>query len=197
MLFERVNLVPRKPLAEKIRKLVPVVIIVLLTGIGLFFTLQYNMLQRDIRRNRTNIAAIQVGKEQANTLIAMRTALNQEISRLEKQRNQLVESIAKIAEVADGKKHYTTLLRIISDLIPATVICDTFAVNGRNGTITGRAINYKDLPELIIELNSQAIFSEVVLQDIDRTTAEEYSPLNFRILFTLAQPEAQEENEPS
>lgn len=184
-MLERINLVPKRPLAEKLRTVVPVVIISLLSLIILAVYLQNRYLLSSIDRITGETDILLKNQAEASADLAKLRGLAGELEVLQKQKQSLAEEVDKIESIQGRKRGYANAINAIATALPDSLKCEKIIFNGRSGVIEGRALNHLDLPLVVEKLAVMPVFTSSSLKDVDTITDVVSAPLSFRILVEM------------
>lgn len=184
-MFERVNLVPQPPLAERIKKITP-----LLSG-GIFIVgclavyFMGSLLAGDNRRLNREIDMLEQHKASNKEQEIAIGRLNQAIEKLKEEEKDLRKNVAHLMQIPSQKPYYSELLIHIGKCVPATVRCGKISFNENGGLISGTATKYRDLPAFVDKISKMGRFHSVVLQLVDQLGGEDGDLLSFTIVFGL------------
>ncbi|MBU0675385.1 MAG: PilN domain-containing protein [Proteobacteria bacterium] len=185
--FQRINLVPRKPFSNKVRKVTPLILLILLVALAVGLSTERKLIQERITSIDLEVATIDANRIQNSTILAMKQALATELEDLARRRQDLVELVDKIEEIGRGKHHYSLIMNAISDNLPPTVRCNRITINGWSGVIEGTAVDYRSLPLMVNQLKMESGFRDVQLQNVEKNQDTVGGQVGFTITFELAQ----------
>ena len=185
MAFERINLVPQKPISEKIKRAAPPILGLLLVFILIFLAGKNYLLSRKIIQVDSELITIQNQIDQAAQFQIQQQLLNRDIVKLNKELAKLQVEIGGITAIQTEKRHFSRILTRITQAMSPAMRCDSISFQGANGQMRGVALDYKDLPAFVEELKNDSFFKSAVLKDIDRTLEQERKRLTYKIAFEL------------
>lgn len=183
-MLQRINLVPQKPLSEKLKVITPIILFLLIASILLTIFIKHRIIDLQITRTERENAAIQEEQVQTNIILSGKKKLDQEISSLTKERNELSSEVSKIESIRSRKRYYTKALNIISTSLPPSVKCRKISFKKESGTLDGIAVKYQDLPVLVNELTENDFIRFAVLKEVDRIAGNS-TALTFKITFGI------------
>ena len=185
MAFERINLVPQKPISEKIKRAAPPILGLLLVFILIFLAGKNYLLNRKIIRVDSELITIQNQIDQATQFQIQQQLLNRDIVKLNEGLAKLQVEIGGITAIQTEKRHFSRVLTRITQAMSPAMRCDSISFQGANGQMRGVALDYKDLPAFVEELKNDPLFKSAILKDIDRTLEQERKRLTYMIAFEL------------
>lgn len=139
------------------------------------------------RRLKSEIALLeqrQAGQREQQQFISQISTL---IKELEEEEQELRKVVGNLLQIPMKKQHYSDLLQGISEIVPATVRCETIEMDGNVGQISGKATEYGDLPGFVQRLGDMAYFHSVSLILLNQGTDNKRGLLAFKIVFGLRQ----------
>ncbi len=182
---KRVNLIPQQPLADKIKAIIPVVMLTLGLLIVLFFSFRVQGLNDELVRLTKQI-------DQAEHLaVELRTQkdkinLNQtRLANRKKEKEQRHALVTTLAKLKGSKHHFAQPIAIIAQSLPPTIRCQSLNFTGKSGIMTGTALDYDDLTQVVIILQTQPLFTQVDLTVTDRDNNQELERIAFTITMQL------------
>ncbi len=183
---QRINLVPQKPLAERIKDLIPFVFggIVVLILVVFFSWVQF--LNVRLAKLDKTIARIEDQTNQATALSGQVSGLKKQLENKNKAIDQKTVRIATLSKIRGQKRKFSQPLSLISSLLPETVRCKTINFKDADGEIKGTALDYDDLIWMVKSLQSLNVFKQVSLSVTDRATNKEQERIEFTIVVRLA-----------
>ena len=185
-MIERINLVPQKPLSERIKQTTPIVVGLLLTVIVVFIFANSAFLSHRIKKLDRELLTIQEQIDKAEILQIQERTLTSEVIKLRDQHAQLQVRSANISNIQTEKRSLSSVLARITLALPSSVICNNISFHGNEGQITGEALFYSDVPGIVKELNNDPLFMSATLHDIDRGLENnEDARLVFNIVFEM------------
>ncbi len=183
-MLQRINLVPQKPLSEKLKVITPVLLFLLIALILVTVFVNYRILESRIATTERESSAIHEMQLQTNIILANKKRLAEEISTLAEQKDKLESEVGKIESIRSKKRYYTKALNIISGTLPSSAKCNKISFQEGTGALEGIAVKYQDLPVLVSELKNSGFIRYAVLNEVDRV-AGDGTALTFRITFGI------------
>lgn len=183
---KRVNLVPQKPLAERIKALLPVLLLVLALLLTGFFSLRLMAINQKLTETATQISQ---AERQADELRLIKEQINghqASVAKNSKELERRQKLVKLLSRLKGDKRHFARPLALIARALPATIRCRTISFQGSSGTLTGTALDYDDLTQTVQTLQQQAPFSQVVLAVTDRDNNQELERIQFTMTLALA-----------
>ncbi len=185
-MIERINLVPQKPLSDRIKQTTPVVVGLLLALIVVFIFAKSTFLSHRIKKLDKELKTVQEQINNAEILQIEERTLTSEVIRLREQQAELQLKSANVSKIQTEKRSLTSILTRITEALPSSVICKNISFHGNAGQITGEALFYSDVPDIVNTLNNDPMFLSATLQDIDRGLENvEDARLIFNIVFEM------------
>ncbi|MBU0485842.1 MAG: PilN domain-containing protein [Proteobacteria bacterium] len=185
MILARINLVPQKPLAERIKQIIPAVLVVGLCLAIFAIYLENRQLNDKIKLLNADITKIEAETTLAAQLIIAKDRLAAEINLLNKNQSELKNRVTKIEKIRGRKKPFSEALISIAKSLPTSVKCNKISFQKNSGKITGTALRYDDLPIIVKRLTQDPKFKNVVLHDIDRVAQNSRQNISFSMMFEL------------
>jgi Tfp pilus assembly protein PilN len=187
-MLARVNLVPQEPLADRLKILVP---LLLLVGVGLVVVLVYfrhRLLTGELDRVSQEVERISLLQTKSKAEMSALQQLAGELADLRKRQTLIREEVAKIEAIRMEKRGYTQAISTIAGSLPGTVKCDRISFRQELGTIEGVTASYRDLPPMVKKLRDSPPFKDASLDNVDKVVGNPAEPLSFRIQVTLEAP---------
>lgn len=187
-MLARVNLVPQKPLADRLRILVPLLLVV---GVGLVVVLVYfrhQLLTGELERVSQEVETISLLQTKSKAEMSALQQLAGELADLRKRQTLIRDEVAKIETLRMEKRGYSQAIATIAGSLPGTLKCDKISFRQEQGTIEGVAASYRDLPPLVKALRGSPPFKDATLSNVDKVIGNSAEPLSFRIQITIEQP---------
>lgn len=183
---QRINLVPQKPLAERIKNLIPIVFSALLVLIGIIFFSWVQVLNHWLAETNKTIARIEEEANQATALSSQVASLKKNLQNKNRAIDQKTAQIANLSKIRGQKKKFSHPLSLIASLLPDSVRCREITFTGSAGTMQGTALDYDDLIWMLRSMQSLNIFNNVSLSVTDRATNKDQERIEFTIIMQLA-----------
>jgi Tfp pilus assembly protein PilN len=184
-MLARVNLVPQKPLAERLKILVPLLLTAIIALVLVSVYLHQRLLTTELAQASQEVEKIGLIQARAKAEMGAMQQLAGELETLRKRQSLLREEVEKIEAIRMEKKPYSLALATIAGSLPGTLKCDKITFRNGRGMIEGVATNYRDLSSLIGRLREKAPFGNVSLDNVDKVTGNSTEPLHFRMKVTL------------
>ena len=184
-MIERINLVPQKPLAERVKMALPVVLGSLLALILLVSFIQYRWVASRISRAEAELAAMTSQKNLTDQLQGRTQALRSQIAAQRQQLGALQSTVAGYALESPRSRSYATALARITDYLPDSIRCTKISFNGSEGQLSGEAVHYNDLPALVTHLKNDPLFKEAVIKAVDKSSGSDWHQFVFTIQIGL------------
>lgn len=184
-MLERINLVPQLPLAERIRKATLPAIGLLLALVILFLATSDRILRTRINSLSREIATAQQRAGEIAVTRARITLLTSSIKEQKEEKERLSSRAEKLTGIQERKKYFSRVLATIATAMPASVRCEKIVVQKDSGLIAGSALQYRELPAFVKELDSSPLFAGVILHDLDRSPDAKKTDFTFTISFQL------------
>lgn len=182
---QRINLVPQEPIAERIKKLIPLVF----GAMALLFTLTFlawtQLLNIRIIDLNTTIAHIEEQANQSTEINAQLASLKQNLKTKNKNIDQKSIQIAQLSKIRGQKKEFSQPLSLIAALLPDSIRCRKISFTGAAGELQGIALDYNDLVWMVRSMQDLNIFKKVSLSVTDRATNKEQERIEFTIIIHL------------
>jgi len=184
-MLERINLVPQLPLAERIRKTTLPVVGLLLAAVILFLAASDRILKAQISSLSLDIAQAQQRAGEITATQARIAQLSSTIKQQKDKKEELSAQAAKLTSIQERKKYFSKMLAAISATMPASVRCEKIVFTKEGGQISGAALQYRELPTFVKQLGDNPLFTNVILQDLDRSPGAQKTDFTFTIAFQL------------
>ena len=185
MLLQRINLVPQEPLSERIKRVTPWIIGLLLVTVIAGIFLQYQLVDSKLADSEKRLATLKSLGDQVAGLQAKTALFRGKDEARRRTYNDLRARISQLSLPQVGKNHFSQVLSQIIKVIPATVTFNDIFFNKKIGKISGTAVRPKDLPDFINNLKKESLFKDVVLLNIARDSGSSQYRLSFNIKFEL------------
>jgi Tfp pilus assembly protein PilN len=190
-MFERINLVPQRSLAGRIKRATPFVLgglFCLSAGVVLVVV---NYLDRQIKGVDQEIKSLQVMDDALKSQQAAAQQLAGQLKQLGEEERQLQESVAHLAMISEQKQPVSGLLDAIVLILPETVRCEKITLGGKGGQISGQATIYRDIPAFVQKLSEIPSLRNVSLSVLNLDQKKESDTLlSFSIVFELQNEKA-------
>ena len=186
MLLQRINLVPQKPLSEKIKQVTPWIAGSLLVGVVALIFVQYQLVNSRLTDNEKQLASLKSRHDQTTRLQAEVAVSRRKAEARRRNYNELKARISKLSLPQVEKNRFSQVLSRITKVIPATVTFNIISFSNKIGRISGIATGAKDLPDFVKNLKKEPVFKNVALLNIARDSADNNQyRLSFNIKFEL------------
>lgn len=182
MLLQRINLVPQKPLSEKIKQVTPWIASSLLVGVVALIFVQYHLVNSRLTDNEKQLATLKSRHDQTTRLQAEMAVSRRKAEARRRNYNELKARISKLSVPRVEKNRFSQVLSRITKVIPATVTFDVISFNNKIGMISGIATGPKDLPDFVKNLKKEPVFKDVALLNIARDFADDNQ---YRLFFNI------------
>jgi len=186
-MLDRINLVPQKPLAGKIKRKLPLVLGLTLTLIVLAIQGQSHLLSQRINRLQKDIHTLEAAVASHSQIMTRLTIKKTEFTELTNQNSELETRVNRLEGMQQHKQRFSGLLAAIADALPPSMICRRIAFTRQTGEIAGEARGYEDLPDFVERLKNSGRFAEVSLAAINRTTRDSEMVFEFNITGRLSE----------
>lgn len=184
-MLKRINLVPQIPLADRIKKAMPVALGTLLVLICLFLYGWGQLLDSQINRQDVVLQEIDKRINASQRLQEQVTSLKAENSRYKEKYTAILQRTNGLENIDLKKRLFSKILDRISISLPQSVRCSKLIMDKKGGEINGLALIYKDMPLLVRRLKNDPLFSAVELQDLNKTAENAQASFTFTITFNL------------
>jgi Tfp pilus assembly protein PilN len=183
---QRINLVPQRPLAERIKALIPIIFSLMLLLIGIVFFTWVQFLNSRLAELNSTIVRIEEQSSQAMALSSQIASWKKDIESKNLAIDQKTGQIATLSRIQGQKKKFSKPLSLIASLLPDTVRCREISFTGNDGKLQGTALDYDDLIRLVRGLQGLTIFKTVSLSVTDRATTNDQERIQFTLILQLA-----------
>ncbi|MBU0681196.1 MAG: PilN domain-containing protein [Proteobacteria bacterium] len=184
-MLQRINLVPQKPLAERIKTLIPFIFSAMAMLIFVIFFSWVQILNiRLVEMNKT-IARIEDQTNQATALSSQVEAWKKSLQSKNLAIDQKTVQIATLSKIRGQKKKFSQPLSLIASLLPDTVRCREISFTGSDGKLQGTALDYDDLVWMVRSMQALQIFKSVSLSVTDRATNKDQERIQFTLIMQL------------
>ena len=185
MILDRINLVPQKSLAERIKQVIPVTLLVGLCLAMLAVYMENHLITAKIDKINKEIIKIETDATLTAQLKIAKDRLAAEVKLLNQKHSDLKKSVAKIEKIRGRKKPFSAALVAIAKSLPESVKCNKISFHKNSSEISGTALRYNDLPIIVRRLNRDPKFKKVILRDIDRLARNTRQNIFFSMMFEL------------
>ncbi|MDR9502087.1 MAG: PilN domain-containing protein [Desulfurivibrionaceae bacterium] len=182
---QRINLVPQKPLAEKVKRLIPFIFGTLLLFLLVLFFLWGEILNNRLAALNSKIAHIEEQASQATELSSQIAALKKDLLAKEEAINHKTAAVARLSKIRGQKKKFSRPLSLIASLLPETIRCRAISFAGAKGSLQGTALDYDDLIRFVGDMQDLPVFKRVSLSVTDRAGDNNQERIQFTILLEL------------
>ncbi len=184
-MIERINLVPQKPYAEKVKSALPLILGILVAAVLVTTFLEYRVLAYKLHKVDKQMSTFQKDKLLADQLQIQVNSLKTTLSRLGKEESELHKNVAALDITSTNKKYFSRALSTIASTLPDSVKCKKITFENKTGQITGVAVQYGDLPDLVTRLKNNPLFKTAALKNVDKSTGSNKDQLLFTINLEL------------
>lgn len=187
-MLARVNLVPQEPLADRLKVLVP---LLLVAGIGLVLVLvyfRYRLLTSELSSVNREVETISLIQDKSKAEMSALQQLAGELENLRKRQALIREEVTKLEAMRTEKKSYSLAIETIAGSLPGTLKCGKISFHQEQGIIEGVASRYSDLPPMVKKLRNSPPFKDAYLSNVDKVVGNSAEPLSFRVQVTLESP---------
>lgn len=184
-MLARVNLIPQKPFADRLKILVPLLLLVGVALVIILISFRHRLLTAELARSTQEAEALALIQSRATAEMSSLQQLATELEKLHKQEGTLRAEVAKIEASRGEKKSYSLALATIAASLPGSLRCEKITFKRELGIIEGVASSYHDLPPLIEKLRHSPTFKDAYLSGVDKVEGNTAEPLNFRIQVEL------------
>ncbi len=182
---QRLNLVPQKPLAEKVKRLIPFIFGTLVLFLVVLFFLWVQILNSHLTALNNTIAHIEEQASQATELNDQIADLKKNLLAKEAAIDQKTATVARLSKISGQKKKFSQPLSLIASLLPETIRCRAISFAGAEGTLQGTALDYDDLIRFMRNMQDLPVFKRVSLSVTDRAGDNNQERIQFTILLKL------------
>lgn len=188
---ERINLVPQRSLAGRIKRATPFVLgglFCLSAGVVLVFV---RYLDREIKVVDQEIQVLRGKDDALKSQQAVVQQLAGNVKLLGEEERRLEETVAHLAMISEQKRPVSGLLDAIALILPETVRCEKITLGVKSGQISGQATIYRDIPAFVQKLSEIPSLRNVSLSVLNLDQKKEADTLlSFNIVFELRQEKA-------
>lgn len=182
---QRINLVPQKPLAERIKTLIPIIFSALLLLIVVLFFSWVQLLNLRLTELNQQISRIEEQASQSTALSGQIAVWKTELAARNMAIDHKTGQIATLSKIRGQKKKFSQPLSLIASLLPDTVRCQEISFTGAAGRVQGVALDYDDLVWMVRSMQALQIFQAVSLTVTDRTSDKDQKQIYFTITLQL------------
>lgn len=191
-MLARVNLVPQKPLADRLKILVPLILVVSVALVLALVFFRHRLLTAELDRVSQEVERISHLQTKSKAEMSALQQLAGELADLRQRHSLIRAEVAKIEAIRMEKRSYSKALATIAGSMPGTMKCDKISFRQELGTIEGVAASYRDLPPMVKKLDAAAPFKDASLINVDKVVGNSAEPLSFSIQVTIEQPTPKE-----
>ena len=184
-MLQRINLVPQRPLAERIKSLIPFIFSGMVLLIVVIFLSWVQILNFRLADTVKTIARIEDQANQASALSSQIASLKKNLQIKNQAIDQKTVQIGNLSKIKGQKKKFSQPLSLIASLLPDTVRCRAISFTGGSGEMKGTALDYDDLIWMVRSMQSLNIFNMVSLSVTDRATNKDQERIEFTIIMHL------------
>ena len=181
----RVNLVPQKPVAERIKRILPLILGGLILLLCTFFYLRIGSIKSQLNESQGQIKRVEATAGITEILTSQIASIESQLAVLKEKHTKLRESVRKVEGIQTEKNYYSIPLQDITSSLPTSIKCKKISFKGRNGVIDAVAINHQDIPLFIRKLKDKGRYSRVAFKDVNKETVEGIDQFNFTLLLTM------------
>lgn len=182
---QRINLVPQRPLAEKVKRLIPFIFCTLVLFLVVLFFLWGEILNSRLAALNSQIAHIEEQASQATELSSQIAVVKKNLLAKEEALDQKTATVARLSKIRGQKKKFSQPLSLIASLLPETIRCRAISFSGAKGTLQGTALDYDDLIRFVRSMQDLPVFKRVSLSVTDRAGDNNQERIQFTILLEL------------
>jgi len=190
-MLERINLVPQRSLAGRIKRVTPFVLggVFCLSAVVVLVLVQY--FDRRIKAVDQEIKSLRVMDDTLKSQQAVAQQLTGQLKQLGEEEKQLQETVAHLAMISEQKHPVSGLLDAIARILPETVRCERISLGAKGGQISGQATIYRDIPAFVQKLSEIPSLRNVSLSVLNLDQKKESDTLlSFSIVFELQHEKA-------
>jgi Tfp pilus assembly protein PilN len=181
----RVNLVPQKPTAERIKRILPLILGGLVLLLCAFFYLRVGYINSQIIKSQKEIKRVEQTAGVTEMLTSQIAAMESQLAILKEKHTALRESVRKTEGIQAEKNYYSIPLQDISSSLPTSIKCRKISLKGSNGVIDAVAINHQDIPLFIRNLKDKGRYSRIEFKDVNKETVKGIDRFNFTLILTM------------
>ncbi len=186
-MLERINIVPRKPLASKIRRMTALLLVLIGATLASAIAFDRQQAMRQLQHIQNETATVLDLERKAQDLQDDLARANQ---RLEERRAVLAALETRLQRTAlPGKRQHPLMapvLALIAESVPETVRLDALTLRGDRATVQGATLEYEALPLFIGRLQKDPRFADIVLKQVQQEAATQPPSFNFTLELALA-----------
>ena len=184
-MIKRINLVPSKPLAQKIKQVtLPVTFIASIAAL-IPLALSYLSLEKEqavlLAKKETFQKKIEIIEAEQRRYIT----LKKEVESLQNKKKNLYQELQKLSKTKRQVPPYTELLKALSSTLPDSARITLITVSDGSGTIEGETMKVEDVPSLIERLKKSSYISGMELNELITFSEKNKKIYRFKIQFTL------------
>jgi Tfp pilus assembly protein PilN len=176
----RVNLVPQKPTAERIKRVSPLILGGLILLLCALFYLRVGHINSQINKSQKEIKIVEETAGLTDMLTSQIASMESQLATLKEKHTTLRESVRKAEGIQAEKNYYSIPLQDISTSLPTSIKCKKISFKGTNGVIDAVAINHQDIPLFISNLKDKGRYSSVEFKDVNKETVKGIDQLILR-----------------
>ncbi len=180
-MISRVNLIPKTPLAESIKKLIPMAFFSMILILGLFVSIRICFLNSTFEGLQAKVGAIEILEKQRDEIVTLVATLTSDAAIRKGQLQQKSEVVAKLSRIVGDKRQFSRPLLLIADVLPTTIRCKHIEFTGLTGSLVGTSLDYNDLIVLVKRLQDDPAFTNVSLIVTDRDNSQKIEKIQFSI----------------
>jgi len=181
MALERINLVPQKPFAEKMKGKIPFFLGFLAVLVVCTLYVQHLSLAGKVEKNRQEIATMEkaiTGLTEFRKELGEKTRL---VNTLTEQHKTLLDEVTALENQVYYKRRYSVALAGIAAAQPPSVLCRRISFADNSIAINGEAKGYDDLPFFVERLKQNGQFKMVNLQGVSKKKTDAGNLFEFNI----------------
>ncbi|PLX49035.1 MAG: hypothetical protein C0613_09155 [Desulfobulbaceae bacterium] len=182
---QRINLIPQKPLADRIKHLIPILFVGMAALLTLFFVVWIQLLNGRLTDLNKQIVHLETQADQATELSSQVARLKKNLQDKDNAIRRKNTDIAGLTKIGAHKKRFSRPLRHIAALVPDSVRLRSLTFTGNSGEIQGTALDYNDLVDMIHHMQALSVFANVSLTVTDRSTDKDQERIEFTIQMRL------------
>ena len=184
-MLDRINLVPQKPFSEKIKRITPLVILLILSVIILSVYQRSNIIDRKTASLEHELKSMEQKIDLYNSLQAQNVKNRAVAGQLSQQNAELQAQINQMESFHTHKRKFSNLISDIALATPASIICNKISFSKKTGEITGIAKGYEELPDFVENLKKSEQINDVTLKAINRGSLTGEPVFDFHITTQL------------
>lgn len=187
-MLARVNLVPQKPPADRLKILVPMLLVAGIVLVILLVYFRHRLLTGELIRINREVETISLLQDKTKAEMSALQQLAGELENLRKRQSLIREEVAKLEAMKTEKKSYSLAIETIAGSLPGTLKCGKISFRQDQGIIEGVATRYSDLPPMVKKLRVSPPFKDAYLSNVDKVAGNSAEPLSFRVQVTISSP---------